>query len=134
MQGRLFKLSVVDGLDSLVFIRLFMHSEVAKGLDSIFHRFQWAGEEYLFEEIKDEFSDKLLMHEETLDSEMMYWIGYLYRYWHYYTGENSREIVKQAPAKTMASSYLMFHTMDPEIAIDNLKEMHRQKDNKQKSL
>ena len=24
----------------------------------------------------------------------LYWIDYLYRYWHYYTGESSREIYR----------------------------------------
>lgn len=43
----------------------------------------------------------------------MYWIDYIYRYWHYYRGEGSRNIYKQAPAKTMKRNYLMFHTMDP---------------------
>lgn len=51
----------------------------------------------------------------------------MYRYWHYVTGESSREIYRQAPAKTMNVNYLMFHTMDPEIAVEDLKEIYRQK-------
>ena len=42
----------------------------------------------------------------------------------FYTGENSREIYKQAPAKTMNIVYLMYHTMSPEMAIDRLKEAY----------
>lgn len=57
----------------------------------------------------------------------MYWAGYVYRYWHYVTGESSREIYRQAPAKTMNVNYLMFHTMDPEMAVEDLKEIYRQK-------
>lgn len=53
--------------------------------------------------------------------------GYVYRYWHYVTGESSREIYRQAPAKTMNVNYLMFHTMDPEMAVEDLKEIYRQK-------
>ncbi|MBS6161572.1 MAG: hypothetical protein KIC52_10070 [Firmicutes bacterium] len=64
---------------------------------------------------------------EILSKEVMYWIGYIYRYWHYYTGEGSRKIYKQAPAKTMKRNYLMFHTMDPVLAIENLKEIYEQK-------
>ena len=48
-------------------------------------------------------------------------------YWHYVTGESSREIYRQAPAKTMNVNYLMFHTMDPEMAVEDLKEIYRQK-------
>ena len=51
----------------------------------------------------------------------------VYRYWHYVTGESSREIYRQAPAKTMNVNYLMFHTMDPEMAVEDLKEIYRQK-------
>ena len=37
------------------------------------------------------------------------------------------EIYRQAPAKTMNVNYLMFHTMDPEMAVEDLKEIYRQK-------
>ena len=57
----------------------------------------------------------------------MYWAGYLYRYWHILTKESSKEIYAQAPAKTMNTNYLMFHTMAPELAIEDLKELHQQK-------
>jgi hypothetical protein len=49
-----------------------------------------------------------------------------YRYWNFYTGESSREIYKQAPAKTMKVVYLMYHTMSPEMAIDRLKEAYKE--------
>lgn len=55
---------------------------------------------------------------------------YLYRYWHIYTRERSREIYKQASAKTMRVVYLMYHTMSPEMAIDRLKESYLEKHKK----
>ena len=69
-------------------------------------------------------NEKARIYGEPFDREIMYWIGYLYRYWHYYTKESSRVIVKQAPPKTMAENYLTIHTMDPKMAIDELKEMY----------
>ena len=57
----------------------------------------------------------------------MYWTGYIYRYWHYYTGESSKDIYKIADAKTMNECWLGFHTLDVEMAIDDLKEIYRQK-------
>lgn len=63
----------------------------------------------------------------ALSKDMIYWIGYLYRYWHYYTGESSKAIYKQAPVETMKRNYLMFHTMAPEVAIEDLREIYRQK-------
>ena len=51
IQGRLFELSAEKKYDSAAFIKVFMTSETAKELDSEYNRMQWAGEEYLLEEI-----------------------------------------------------------------------------------
>ena len=125
MQGQLFELSVKKGLDSEVFIKAFMLSETAKALDSTYNRTQWAGEEYLLEEVSSETA--LSVGGTVLSADVLYWIGYLYRYWHYYTGESSAKIYKQAPVETMKRNYMMFHTMDPSLAIEDLKEIHSQK-------
>ena len=123
IQGRLFELS--SGYGSEDFIRNFMSSEVAEHLDSPYNKLQWMGEEYLLEELNDE--KKLSTEGESYAKDVLYWIGYLYRYWVYSRGERSRKIYRQAPAKTMKRNYLMFHTLDPEVAIDDLKEIHKQK-------
>ena len=97
-----------------------MNSEVAKALDSTYNRMQWAGEEYLLEELVAISGEKLIKEGEIYSGEILYWMGYLHRYWHYYTNEDSTKIYKQAPAKRMKRNYLMFHTMAPELAIENL--------------
>lgn len=102
-----------------------MRSQTAKALDSTYNRMQWAGEEYLLEEVASEAA--LSTKGEVFSSDVLYWMGYLYRYWHYYTGESSAQIYRQAPVKTMKRNYLMFHTMDPVLAIEDLKEIHQQK-------
>ncbi|MGN1144142.1 MAG: hypothetical protein ACI4SU_06210, partial [Anaerovoracaceae bacterium] len=53
IQGRLFELSAEKGYGSAAFVRLFMTSDTAKALDSSYNRMQWAGEEYLMEEITE---------------------------------------------------------------------------------
>ena len=134
IQGRLFELSLQAGYDSEDFMKRFMRSKVARDLDSEYNRMQWAGEEYLLEEFADE-CPQTQKGNARYDREVMYWTGYLYRYWHILTNEPSREIYAQAPAKTMNTNYLMFHTMAPELAIEDLKELHQQKkqSKKQKS-
>lgn len=127
IQGRLFELSTEKGIGSSNFIKIFMNSETAKALDSTYNRMQWAGEEYLLEEVLDGAKDNINIEIEVYSKDMIYWIGYLYRYWHYYTGESSKAIYKQAPVETMKRNYLMFHTMAPEVAIEDLKEIYRQK-------
>ena len=127
IQGRLFELSTEKQLGSAEFIKTFMNSDTAKALDSTYNRMQWAGEEYLLEEVIEGSEEKLSLNVEVYSKDVIYWIGYIYRYWHYYTGENSKTIYKQAPVEMMKRNYLMFHTMAPEVAIEDLKEIHKQK-------
>ncbi len=127
IQGRLFELSAKKKYDSAAFVKAFMTSETAKALDSRYNRMQWAGEEYLFEEVTANAGDTFTVDVEVYSEDVLYWIGYIYRYWHYYTGEDSAKIYKQAPIETMKRNYLMFHTMAPTLAVEDLKEIYRQK-------
>ncbi len=127
-QGQLFVLSAKHGYDSQAFVKTFMTNEVAADMDKDFHHVQWAGKEYIMSRIEDEHSN-LLLKGEPYDTETLYWMGYVYRYWSFYTGESSKEIYKQAPAKTMQIVYLMYHTMSPELAIVKLKESYKEKHN-----
>ena len=123
IQGRLFERSTAYASEG--FIRDFMNSEVAKHLDSPYNKLQWMGEEYLLDELKDE--KNLSPAAETYRPEVLYWIGYLYRFWASSRNEESRKIYRRAPAKTMKRNYLAFHTFDPDIAIDDLIEIDRQR-------
>ncbi len=127
IQGRLFELSADNSYESSTFIKVFMTSDVAKALDSTYNRMQWAGEEYLLEELTAIKGNNLIKKGEIYSKDILYWIGYLYRYWHFYKNESSVKIYKQAPAKIMKRNYLIFHTMAPELAIDDLKEINEQK-------
>ena len=126
IQGRLFELSGEKQLPSAAFIRAFMTSDVAKELDSRYNRAQWMGEEYLLEEIKNAAADSLSGAGEVFPKDVLYWIGYVYRFWHYYTGEDSAKILRQAPVDRMKRNFMMFHTMDPALAVEKLKEINGQ--------
>lgn len=130
MQGQLFEMSIEKGLDSESFLKAFMLSDIAKDLDSEFNHMQWAGKEYIMERILDELKTEMKIGGEVYDQEIMYWTGYVYRRWHFYTGESSKEIYKQAPAKTMRATYYAYHTMSVEMAIDRLKESYQEKHSK----
>ena len=127
IQGRLFELSAEKKYNSAEFIKAFMISDTAKELDSRYNRMQWAGEEYLLEEVVNAAADALTTDGEIYSADVLYWIGYIYRYWHYYSGEDSAKIYKQAPVETMKRNYMIFHTMDPVLAIEDLKEIYEQK-------
>ena len=127
IQGRLFELSAERKFSSSVFIKEFMTSPVAKSLDSKFNHMQWAGEEYLLDEIVSSVGTEVFSKGGAiLSKDVLYWIGYIYRYWHFYTGEDSAKIYKQAPYDIMKRNYMIFHTMAPELAIDDLKEIYNQ--------
>ncbi|MBO4573363.1 MAG: hypothetical protein J5762_06355 [Clostridia bacterium] len=127
IQGRLFELFLSTDYDAESLVKAFMNSELAKNLDSEYNRMQWAGEEYLLEELVATCKDKLTIKKESVSKEVLFWTGYVYRYWHFYTKEDSAKIYKQASFETMNVNYLMFHTMDVEVAIDDLKEIYKQK-------
>lgn len=85
-----------------------------------------AGEEYILEELNDEVGG-LKKAGVTYSREVVFWAGYTYRSWHYYTGESSKKIYLQADAATMNACWLGFHIMDVEMAVEDLKEIYRQK-------
>ena len=126
-QGKLFELSGERGYDSESFIKAFMTTDISKDMDKDFHHVQWAGKEYIMSRMEDENPDAIDSNGIVFDNETLYWTGYIYRYWNIYTGESSKDIYKQAPAKTMQAVYLMYHTMSPELAIDRLKESYNKK-------
>ena len=121
-QGQLFELSAEQGYDSEAFIKAFMTSQVSADMDKEFHHIQWAGKAYILSRMEEELKEQVKKGDALYDKETLYWTGYIYRYWNFYTGESSKAIYRQAPAKTMKAVYLMYHTMSPEMAIDRLKE------------
>lgn len=119
IQGRLFELAYDGGYDCPIFIDTFMNSRTAEALDDVYDRLQWAGEEYILEELEEE-TGGLKRGGVAFSREVMYWTGYTYRYWHYYTGQSSRAIYRIADAQRMHVSWAGFHTFDVEMAIDDL--------------
>jgi len=128
IQGRLFERSLEKGLDSADFIAKFMNSKTCEFLDMPYDRLQWAGEEYILENLLDETAVKAAGT--IFGKEELFWAGYVYRYWHLLTSESSREIYEQADAKKMNDCYLGFHALDVAMAIEDLKEINRQENNK----
>jgi hypothetical protein len=102
-----------------------MTGRCAAALDDTYDRLQWAGEEYILEELDEEVGG-LVKSNRLFPIEVMFWAGYLYRYWHFYTGQDSKDIYKIADADRMNESWAGFHTLDVEMAIDDLMEIHEQ--------
>ncbi len=99
VQGQLFERILQEEYDCKAFIEQFMNSQVARALDDTYDRLQWLGEAYIIEELDEEVNG-LKRAGHVYHNEVMYWTGYVYRYWHYYTGESSKEIYQIADAET----------------------------------
>ena len=74
IQGRLFALALARGFDCPAFIEAFMNSKAAAALDDVYDRLQWAGEEYILEELEEE-TGGLKKAGTAYSVEVMYWAG-----------------------------------------------------------
>lgn len=124
IQGKLFELSGRHGLNSEAFIDAFMSGPCAEALDRPYDRLQWAGEEYVLEEMLDE-NPELPRANAVWSDEPLFWTGYLYRRWHNRTGEPSARIVRIVRPQVMLACWPGYHTLDPDMAIDRLIEAAR---------
>ena len=130
IQGRLFELSVKKGYESLSFIKTYMNSDEARLFNSSYDRSQWMGEEYLLDELVENYEIK---KGKSFSLDAMFWIGYIYTYWAYKYKESCKKIYKIADAKTMFENYAGLHTVSMDLAIQDLIEQYElNKKNKSK--
>ena len=120
LQAGLFESLDRRNVDAKAFIRAFMNSEVAAGLDSPYDRMQWAGEEYLFQEVMDSAGLHVDSNCPRYDTEALFYAGWIYRYWHFKTGESSKEIYRQADENRILQAYGL-HTESNDMAVDDLR-------------
>ena len=119
-QARLFQSSLDQTqCSSKIFIRRFMYSDLAKRMDS---------ESILFDamDITDAFEDINMQYGESsygndkFNSEELYWIGYLYRYWSYTGMISSRQLYKAIKPEQLRELYFPYHSLDPRQAIERI--------------
>ena len=125
-QARLFESLDRRNVDAKPFIRAYMNSKAVEGLDADYDRMQWAGEQYIFEEVMEEAGLKPDPNCERYNTEALFYAGWIYRYWHYMTGESSKEIFRQADENEILGSYGL-HIEANELAVEDLKNCAKQK-------
>ena len=121
IQGRLFELSVRQGLESNEFVKAYMNSDVAAKFNSAYDRSQWMGEEYLLDELTQSFQ---LNQGKTYSPDVMFWMGYTYAYWSIVYGDTCKSIIKMADPKVMAENYAGLHTVSSDMAVQDLKSQY----------
>lgn len=123
LQAEVFELSVGKGYDSMDFMRGFMESDTARRLDIHFSRMQAEMPAYIMCALEDEGSG--FIHPGVCCSvEGMRWTGYLYRLWHFITGESSKEIYRQADAEAVRGAYAKWRWREGGEVIRSLKEAY----------
>ncbi len=106
---------------SAVFVRRFMHSAVANRFDRGGFPFEACSVETVFAEIEEEYGETTY-GSVKFDADVLYWMGYVYRYWAYTFGMPSAQIYRICGAREMAGMYYAYHSLDPAQAIERILE------------
>lgn len=122
MSAELFLLSCKKGYDSKKFIEKVMNSETGDLLYRANSCQMWLGDTYVMSELEQETAFE---KGKVINEEVMYWIGYLFRYWSLmYSEDSAKDIFIQAPYEVLISSYQGLHTLYWDEAIENIKEIY----------
>ena len=122
LQARTFELSEKKVTSSsLIFIRRFMNSNIATEFDSTAILNYPYGEEDVIESLDEEYG-KTNYGTDKYSSDVLYWIGYIYRYFSYTFDISSKIAYKMVKPDELKDVYLPYHTLDPSQAIERILE------------
>lgn len=102
-----------------VFIRRFMNSELAKRFDNTTILLESSSNKTFIDEINEQYGSTSF-GKDNIDKEIMYWVGYVYRYWSYIYDVPSYILFRHVQPKMLIDRYYIFHSMDVKYAIDRI--------------
>ena len=121
-QAELFEKSVSDlEMSSEIFARRYMNSKIVHELDSGSFLEGNMDIADIFEELDKQYGPSTY-GSIKYHRDIMYWAGYLYRYFCYCYDVSSKQAYKLLPLKYVASSYESYHTLDISQAVERLLE------------
>ena len=121
-QAELFEKSVTAlEMSSEIFVRRYMNSRIVRELDSGSFLEGNMGIADIYEELDRQYGPSSY-GSRKYHRDIMYWAGYLYRYFSYCYDASSKQAYKLLPLKDVASSYEPFHTLDVSQAVERLLE------------
>lgn len=121
-QAELFQNSIEETeCSSGIFVRRFMHSDLAKRMDTDGFLFDATDLQDALSEIEIEFG-RSDYGKIKYGSEELYWTGYIYRYWSYINEKSSKQIYKIIKPDELRKLYFSYHSLDPEQVIERIKE------------
>ena len=119
-QGKLFELATKRGYASEDFIKTFMYSDYAAEL---YCPEGWTPDNTNFytlqmEIIEDDYG--VTTDGQVWDEALMFWIGFIYRYWYFYNNDSAKKIYETAPPEKMKDMYISYANENPDYVIDVL--------------
>lgn len=122
LQGGVFSFSLENTLcSSEIFMRRFMTSNISKEFDSLAILDDSLTIEGIIQKINEEFGETNY-GTVKYEKEVMFWIGYIYRYFAYTYDLSSKYIYKLIKPKELNELYYVYHTFDPAVAIERILE------------
>lgn len=125
LQGNVFASSLDNAeCSSKIFMRRFLNSKVAREFDSSSILDGTLTIKDIFFELEEEFG-KTSYGREKYDREVLFWIGYIYRYFAYTYNLTSKYVYKIVKPSELNELYYVYHTFDPKVAIERILEEKR---------
>ncbi len=122
LQGNVFVSSFEkEKCSSDIFVRRFMNSEVAQEFDSLAILDETLSIEEILKNIEEEFGDSSY-GKTKYEKEVLFWMGYLYRYFAYTYNLSSKRVYKVIKPKELNEAYYVYHAYDLSKAIEEILE------------
>lgn len=123
MSGELFRRSVKYGYDSEKFVKLVCLTDYGHLVFDDIRANEWLADTHVMEGFKKEFK---IPKGQTYNPNIMYFVGYLYRYWGITEDKPIKEIYNMAPLDFMVKKYGFYHTQGEEYVIEDIKRINRE--------
>lgn len=122
LQAKAFEMSIdITETSSEIFMRRFMHSKIAKILDSSAILQTNMQVKDIVDRVEEQYGKSQYGTVKYTHNEM-FWIGYLYRYFAFTYDLSSTQVYKIVKPKELRGLFLAYHTMDCAQAIERILE------------
>ena len=118
-QGKLFEKSSELNCSTGIFMRRFLHSDLAKKLDTHNLTLLSLDVNEGINSILEQFGDSSYGKEKYSGSSL-FWIGYMYRYIAYTREQSTKFVMGLFSYKKMNDLFYSFHTQDPEWCVKSM--------------
>lgn len=105
-----------------VFIRRFMNSDLAKRFDNLEIVLERSSNASLTREIDEQYGPTYFGNPNKIDPEVLYWTGYVYRYWSFTREISSKSLYNIVKPEILFERYPIYHSFGLDYLIDRITE------------